>query len=615
MSAYLLSFGGLLLFGGRTADLLGGRRMLMVGTALFLVASVVCGFAWTGGVLISARVVQGIAAAVMAPTAMAVLMATFPEGKERNRAIGVWTGVGAFGATAALLVGGSITQGLGWAWIFFINIPLTGIVLLLGPRLLRETAIRESKRSYDPFGAITVTGSLVLLAYAVVEAPAVGWGSVQTLGLLAGAVLLFALFLVAERGAKAPLVPLRVFRLRSLVSGNLMTILVSMTIYGGALMMSIYAQEVLGYSAVMFGLSTAIYAFMSVDGSNLAGPLTTRFSYKKVAVLGAAALSLGAYLLSRVTADGNYWTDLFPAMVVFGYGIGTTVVASAIAALSNVPANESGLASGINQLGVPDRRGIRHRTVYHGLGRLHQPERGGGEGRAERGRTGRVLHRIRVRVGLPGDRSHPQPGHQKRKEDRTVRTSWQDLPTAVATEMISVLGKEADEDWSRRAGDTSWNARQLLDHITLAVTGYAGLLIARPDTPRYIALRTGNDPNASVHERFESIGIAATLLSHTVRATGPEVRAYHSWGTSDAPGFAAMGAVEMLVHTHDLTRTFGSDWTPPDDLAVQVVTRLFPNAPADHPPGQALLWGCGRIALPGHPQLPRERWQWYGEVR
>ncbi|MEU7864467.1 MFS transporter [Nonomuraea sp. NPDC049141] len=348
MSAYLLAFGGLLLFGGRTADLLGGRRMFMVGTALFLVASVICGFAWTGGVLIAARVVQGAAAAIMAPTAMAVLMNTFAEGKERNRAIGVWTGVGAFGATAALLVGGSITEGMGWEWIFFINIPLAGIVLLIGSKLLRETPIRPGRRSYDPLGAITVTGALVLLAYAVVEAPVVGWGSGRTLGFMAGSAALFALFLFAERTAKSPLIPLRVFRLRSLVSGNLMTLLVSMTIYGGALMMSVYAQQVLGYSAVLFGLSTAIYAFMSVVGSNLAGPLTSKFGYKKVAVLGAALLSLGAYLLSRVTADGDYWIDLFPAMVVFGYGIGTTVVSSAIAALSKVPADESGLASGIN---------------------------------------------------------------------------------------------------------------------------------------------------------------------------------------------------------------------------------------------------------------------------
>ncbi|GAA4978884.1 MFS transporter [Nonomuraea thailandensis] len=348
MSAYLLAFGGLLLFGGRTADMLGGRRMFMVGTALFLVASVVCGFAWTGGVLIAARIVQGVAAAIMAPTAMAVLMNTFDDAKERNRAIGVWTGIGAFGATAALLVGGSITQGLGWEWIFFINIPLAGVVLVIGPRLLRETPIRSRERAFDPFGAITVTGALVLLVFGVAEAPQVGWGSVRTLGVLVAAAVLFALFLIAERSVKAPLVPLRIFRLRALVGGNIMTLLVSMATYGGALMMSIYAQQVLGYSAILFGLSTAIYAAMSIVGSNLAGPLTTRFGYRKVAMFGATLLSGGAYLLSRVTVGGDYWTDLLPAMVVFGAGIGTTVVASAIAALSDVPAGESGLASGIN---------------------------------------------------------------------------------------------------------------------------------------------------------------------------------------------------------------------------------------------------------------------------
>ncbi len=348
MSAYLLSFGGLLLFGGRTADLLGGRRMFMVGTALFLVASVVCGLAWTGGVLVAARVVQGVAAAVMAPTAMAVLMNTFAEGSERNRAIGVWTGVGAFGATAALLVGGAITEGLGWEWIFFINVPLAGAVLVLGPRLLRETPTATGRRSYDPFGALTVTGALVLLAYAVVEAPVVGWGTLQTVGLLAGAVVLFALFLVIERVSKAPLVPLRIFRVRTLVGGNAMTLLVSMTIYGGALMMSVYAQQVLGWSPVLFGLSTAVYAAMSVVGSNLAGPLVTRFGYRRVAVLGAVALSVGALLLTRVSPEGNYWTELLPAMIVFGYGIGTTVVAAAIAALSGVAPDESGLASGTN---------------------------------------------------------------------------------------------------------------------------------------------------------------------------------------------------------------------------------------------------------------------------
>jgi hypothetical protein len=192
---------------------------------------------------------------------------------------------------------------------------------------------------------------------------------------------------------------------------------------------------------------------------------------------------------------------------------------------------------------------------------------------------------------------------------------WADLPPAAAAEVLPVLGKAVDEDWSRRAGETDWSCLELLDHITLGVTGYAGLLIARPVEPRYIALRTGNDPVSSAPERLETLTIAATLLAHTVRATGPQVRAYHSWGTSDPCGFAAMGVVEILVHAHDLVRTFGIDWTPPDDLAEPVMRRLFPNAPDGATPGAALLWCTGRIALPGHARLPRAGWQWYGEVR
>lgn len=348
MSAYLLSFGGLLLFGGRTADLLGGRRMFMIGTVLFLVASVVCAAAWSAGVLVGARIVQGVAAALMAPTAMAVLMNIFPEGPERNRAVGIWTGIGAFGATAALLVGGPITEGLGWQWIFLINVPVALAVLVIGPRLLRETPIRPGTRSFDPAGALTITAALGLVVFAVVGAPATGWLAPQVLAPLGAAVVLFVVFVLVERRSKAPLVPLRIFRSSATVGGNLLTLLVAMAIYGGALMMSIYAQEVLGYGVVLFGLSTAIYAAMSVLGSNLSGPLTSRFGYPAVAVVGAVLLGIGTFLFTRVPVDGNYWTDLFPAMVVFGFGIGTTVVAAAIAALSGVAPHESGLASGIN---------------------------------------------------------------------------------------------------------------------------------------------------------------------------------------------------------------------------------------------------------------------------
>ncbi|WP_046500532.1 MFS transporter [Streptomyces odonnellii] len=348
LSAYLLSFGGLLLFGGRTADLLGGRRMFMVGTVLFLVSSVVCGLAWTSEVLVVTRIIQGIAAAIMAPTAMAVLMTTFGEGSERNRALGIWTGIGAFGATAALLIGGPITEGLGWEWIFFINIPIALVVLVLGPRLLRETPISEGKRSFDPAGAITITAAIALLIYAVVEAPEVGWGDGQTIGLIVAAAVLVVVFALIEQRAASPLVPLRIFRSPTMVGGNLMMLLVAMATYGGALITSLYAQQVLAYTAVFFGLSTAIYSAMSIVGSNVSGPVATRFGFKPVAVAGTVLLGIGTLLLAQVSADGDYFGDLFWGLLVFGSGIGTTVVASSIAALSGVRANESGLASGIN---------------------------------------------------------------------------------------------------------------------------------------------------------------------------------------------------------------------------------------------------------------------------
>ncbi|MEU3609655.1 MFS transporter [Streptomyces sp. NPDC035033] len=348
MSAYLLSFGGLLMFGGRTADLLGGRRMFLYGTALFGIASVLCGLAWSDEVLITARVLQGVAAAVMTPTAMAVLMHTFAEGPERNKALGIWTGVGAFGATAALLIGGPITDGLGWPWVFFINVPVVLAVLVLGPRLLEETPVRPGRRRFDPAGAATVTAAIALLVYAVSEAPLVGWGSVRTVGMLVAAAALLVVFTVIERRSKAPLVPLGVFRSPTVVGGNVLMAIVAMAVYGGALITSLYAQQVLGYSAVQFGLSTAVYAVMSIVGANVSARLVAKVGYKPIAVVGMTLLSGGLLLLTRIDPNGGYWSDLFFGLVVFGTGIGSTNVAASIASLTGAKPEESGLVSGIN---------------------------------------------------------------------------------------------------------------------------------------------------------------------------------------------------------------------------------------------------------------------------
>jgi EmrB/QacA subfamily drug resistance transporter len=348
MSAYLVSFGGLLMLGGRIADLVGRRRMLLVGLVLFGLASLLCGLAWSGPALVVARVAQGVSAALLAPTALSLVLHTFDDAAERNRALGIWSGVGAFGATAALLIGGPITDGLGWEWIFLVNVPVAAVSIVLAPRLLRESRDTVSRRAFDPAGAVTITAAAVTLVYAIVEAPEVGWGNVQTIALLAASVLLTVGFVMSERRAAAPLVPLGIFRSSTFVSGNVLMLLTGIVVFGGALLMSLYAQGVLGFTAVAFGFGSAVYSVGSVVGSNVGGGLVTRLGFRPLAVAGMALMTLGLLLLSRISADGSYVADLLPGLIVFGYGIGTTFVAASVGALAEVPEHQSGLASGVN---------------------------------------------------------------------------------------------------------------------------------------------------------------------------------------------------------------------------------------------------------------------------
>jgi EmrB/QacA subfamily drug resistance transporter len=348
MSAYLLSFGGLLLLGGRSADLLGRRRTFIAGTGLFLISSLACGLAWSGAVLIAARVVQGVSAAVMAPTALSILMTTFDEGPERNKALGVWSAVGGTGATAALLIGGPLTDGPGWEWIFLINIPVALGLMSLAPRLLRESRGEARERIYDIPGAVTITAALVLLVYAVVEAPDVGWGDVQTIGLLIASAGLVALFALLETRTTAPLVPLGIFRSRTLVGGNLVLAALGMAAWGMSLTLSLYAQQVLGYSAFKFGLSTAVMTAMTLIGSIGGQSIVTRVGFRSVAAVGLALTGAGCLLLTQVSVNGSYVRDMLFGLIVFGPGLGATYVAAAVATLAGVPERESGLASGLN---------------------------------------------------------------------------------------------------------------------------------------------------------------------------------------------------------------------------------------------------------------------------
>jgi EmrB/QacA subfamily drug resistance transporter len=348
MSAYLLSFGGLLLLGGRSADLLGRRRMFVAGTGLFLVSSLGCGLAWSGAVLIGARVVQGVSAAIMAPTALSILMTTFAEGAERNKALGFWSATGGTGATAALLIGGPLTDGPGWQWIFFINIPVAVVLMSLAPRLLRESRGTVRERVYDVPGAVTVTAALVLLAYAVVKAPDAGWVSGQTIGLLIVSGLLFASFAFLETRSAAPLAPLRIFRSRTLVGGNLVLAALGMSAWGMSLTLSLYAQEVLGYSAFEFGLGTAVMTAMTLVGSIGGQSIVTRIGFRPVAAVGLALTGAGCLLLTGVSVHGSYLGDIFFGLLIFGPGLGATYLAASVATLAGVAERESGLASGLN---------------------------------------------------------------------------------------------------------------------------------------------------------------------------------------------------------------------------------------------------------------------------
>jgi EmrB/QacA subfamily drug resistance transporter len=348
LSAYLLCFGGLLLLGGRSADLLGRRRMFIVGTGLFLASSIACGLAWSGAVLISARVVQGVSAAIMAPTALAILMNTFEEGPERNKALGIWSAIGGVGATSALLIGGPITDGLGWEWIFFLNIPVAAGLLALSPRLLRESRDTSCARCFDLRGAVTVTAALVALVFAIVEAPDAGWGSAQTIGLLAASAALIAVFAGLEQRSPYPLVRLGIFRSRALVGGNLVLATLGMAAFGVSVIVSLYAQQVLGYSPIEFGLGTAVMTVGAVIGSTFGQTMVTRIGSRAVAAGGLVLTGAGCLLLAGVSENGSYLGDIFLGLLIFGPGLGATYVAASVATLAGVAESESGLASGLN---------------------------------------------------------------------------------------------------------------------------------------------------------------------------------------------------------------------------------------------------------------------------
>jgi EmrB/QacA subfamily drug resistance transporter len=348
ISAYALTFAGLLLLGGRAADLLGRRRVFMVGLLFFTAASLLCGLAWSPAALIGARAIQGIGAAIMTPTALSIISTTFEEGPERNKALGIWGLLGAFGATAGYLIGGPLVDGPGWEWIFFINVPIGLAALALCPALLRESRATSARRSYDPGGALTITGALVLLVYALVEAPDAGWGSPQTILLVGAAAALVGIFVAIESRHPAPLVPLRMLRSRTLAGANLVMLLFAAVGFGMPFILTLYAQQLLGWSALEFGLSFVVVPVAAALGMMVSQAAVLKVGFRPVAAAGMALLGTGSLLLTQVSVGSGYVGDLLLGLLVFGAGIGPTFATASIAALTGVAEREAGIASGLS---------------------------------------------------------------------------------------------------------------------------------------------------------------------------------------------------------------------------------------------------------------------------
>jgi MFS family permease len=293
-------------------------------------------------------VVQGVGAAIMTPAALSIISTTFPEGSERNKALGIWGALGGIGATAAWLIGGPLVDGPGWEWIFFINIPFGLAALALSPLLLRESRAALTRRSYDPAGALTITGALVLLVYALVEAPDAGWGDVRTIFLFAGSAVLLAAFALIESRHRAPLVPLRFLRSRTLVGANGLMLLIGAVAVGMPFVLTLYGQQVLGYSALKFGVGSVVLAAGATVGAIVAQAAVLRAGFRTVAATGMALMGAGSLLLTQVSVSGSYFGDIFFGLLVFGPGVGLAFVPATVAALAGVAEREAGLASGLS---------------------------------------------------------------------------------------------------------------------------------------------------------------------------------------------------------------------------------------------------------------------------
>jgi EmrB/QacA subfamily drug resistance transporter len=347
ITAYALLFGGALLLGGRLADLLGRRRLFIAGILLFTASSLLDGFAWSEGSLIGFRALQGLGAALVSPAALSMLTTLFREGRERNLALGIWGAVSGSGGAAGVLLGGALTSAFNWSWIFFINVPVGLLVLALSPVLLRESRADLDHRHFDSAGAVSITGGLMVLVYALTRATQHGWATVETVGLLVAAAALIVAFVVIELRSKAPLLPMRIFRLRSLTASNISGLLLGGAIFAQFFLLTLYMQQVLHYSALKTGVAYIALTLTIIAFSGVSQALVTRLGVRRVLTTGMVVSAAGLLLYAQLPVHGHYFWSLFPAFLLSGVGLALAFVPMSIGALTGVTAADAGVASGL----------------------------------------------------------------------------------------------------------------------------------------------------------------------------------------------------------------------------------------------------------------------------
>ncbi len=349
ITAYTLTFGGFLLLGGRAADLFGRRKIFMASVSFFALASLACGLAQSEGQIIILRAVQGLAGAFMSPAALSIVLSEFKEGKERDRAMGVWAAVSAGGAAAGVLLGGVLTQYLNWRWNFFVNVPVGLFVVLAAARLLPHHIGEENEKlKLDLPGAFLATSGLMSLVYGLSKAPNAGWGSATVMGFIALGIVLLLSFLLNEKRTEQPLMPLAIFKIKNVLGANLAFLVIACTMFSMFFFLTLYIQQVLGYSPVKSGISFLPVTFIIGTISGIVSALVAKVGYKPFMIAGPSVLGVGLWILSStLKVGGNYWHNVFPGLAVCAVGMGLTFVAGSLAATSGVPKHFSGLASGV----------------------------------------------------------------------------------------------------------------------------------------------------------------------------------------------------------------------------------------------------------------------------